>query len=154
MYSRGAFWADLPPGTIVGHYCSLAKGLVVVNGSHPVKNKSTHAFFFNPDLGYADSLLIERRKSLNIGHDVYMGLNVTLLPNVTSIGTGAVIAAGSVVTKDVPPYAIVGGNPAKIIKYRFSEEKINELIQSAWWDKSIEELKENQFESFIKPFDI
>ena len=109
MYSRGAIEADLPPGTMVGRYTSLAEGFWVINGSHPVRHKSTHAFFFNPEMGYVEKLLIERRKHLHIGHDVYTGLNVTILPNVTSIGNGAVIAAGSVVTKDVPPFAIMGG---------------------------------------------
>lgn len=87
-----------------------------------------------------------------IGHDAYIGLNVTIMPSVTSIGNGSVIAAGSVVVKDVPPFAIVGGNPAKIIKYRFSQQMIDQITQSAWWDKDINEIKENpsEFESFLK----
>lgn len=155
MYSRGAFWSNLPPGTTVGRYSSLAKGLVVINGNHPVRFKSTHAFFFNPDNGYVDKLLIERRKCLTIGHDVYIGLNVTLLTNVTSIGTGAVIAAGSVVIRDVPPFAIVGGNPAKIIKYRFSEEKIKEIMASKWWEKDINEISAEKhfFMTFQEPLE-
>ena len=134
-------YAQLPRGTTVGRYCSLAEGLLVINGSHPVRHKSTHAFFFNPDMGCVDRLLIERRESLTIGHDVYMGSNVTILPNVKSIGTGAVIAAGSVVIKDVPPFAIMGGNPAKLIKYRFSEETIKKLMESKWWEKDIDQLR-------------
>ena len=155
MYSRGAFWADFPPGTIVGRYTSLANGLLVINGSHPIRHKSTHAFFFNPTRGYVDKLLIERRKSLIIGHDVYMGSNVTILPNVKTIGTGAVIAAGSVVIKDVPPYAIVGGNPAKLIKYRFSEETIKKLMESKWWEKDIDQLRadESEFKTFLRPLE-
>lgn len=155
MYSRGALWSELPSGTRVGRYCSLARGLIVINGSHPVRRKSTHAFFFNPDLGYVDSLLIQRRKKLTIGHDVYIGLDVTILPAATHIGTGAVIAAGSVVTKDVPPFAIVGGNPAKLIRYRFSEETIQKIKESKWWEKDIEELiaDKNEFASFLEPVD-
>lgn len=151
MYSRGAFWADFPPGTKIGRYCSLAKGLIVINGSHPVSHKSTHAFFFNPTRGYVDKLLIERRTSLTIGNDVYTGTNVMILPNVKSIGTGAVVAAGSVVIKDVPPFAIVGGNPAKLIKFRFSENTIKDLLTSKWWEKDIQELKndEKEFSSFL-----
>jgi len=148
-------YAKLPWGTTVGRYCSLAKGLVVINGGHPVGHKSTHAFFFNPHLGYVDKLLIERRKSLTIGHDVYMGSNVTILPNVKSIGTGAVIAAGSVVIKDVAPYAIVGGNPAMLIKYRFSEETIKKLMESRWWEKDIDQLRadESEFKTFLRPLE-
>ncbi len=155
MYSRGAFWSELPPGTTVGRYCSLAEGLLVINGNHPVRFKSTHAFFFNPALGYVDNLLIERRKSLSIGHDVYMGLNVTLLPGVTSIGTGAVIAAGSVVIKDVPPFAIVGGNPAKLIRYRFSEMTIQNIMASKWWEKDIDHLQtdDSEFKTFLGPLE-
>jgi virginiamycin A acetyltransferase len=155
MYSRGAFWSNLPPGTTVGNFSSLSKGLLVINGSHPVRHKSTHAFFFNPDLGYVDRLLIERRKQLDIGHDVYIGLNVTIMPNVTSIGTGAVVAACSVLTRDVPPYAIVGGNPAKLIKYRFSEETIQKLLASKWWEKNIEEIlaDDREFKSFLQPLE-
>jgi virginiamycin A acetyltransferase len=154
LYS-GGFRRNLPPGTTVGNYTGLAEGLVVINGSHPIRHKSTHEFFFNPDFGYVDRLLIERRKHLNIGHDVYIGLNVTILPNVKSIGTGAIIAAGSVVIKDVPPFAIMGGNPAKLIKYRFSEETIQKLLVSKWWEKDIDEIMANdsEFKSFLEPLE-
>lgn len=70
---------------------------------------------------------------INIGNDVWTGMDVTFLPGVT-IGDGAVIAAGSVVTKDVPPYAIVGGNPAKALKYRFTKKQIKKLLKIKWWD--------------------
>lgn len=155
MYSMntGNHYAQLPPGTVIGRYCSLAKGLLVINGSHPANLKSTHSFFFNPDLGYVDELLIKRRKGLTIGHDVYIGLNAIILPEVTSIGTGAVVAAGSVVIEDVPPFAIVGGNPAKLLKYRFSEETIKKIMASKWWEKDIEDLaaNESEFKSFLLP---
>jgi virginiamycin A acetyltransferase len=157
MYSmyRLDHYSKLPRGTTVGRYCSLAKGLLVLDGSHPVRHKATHALFFNPDLRYVDRLLIERRKSLTIGHDVYIGANVTLLPNVTFIGTGSVIAAGSVVVKDVPPFAIVGGNPAKLIKYRFSDETIHTIMVSKWWEKDIDDLfaDDAEFKTFLKPLE-
>lgn len=154
MY-KSDHYAKLPWGTTVGRYSSLAKGLVVINGSHPIRHKSTHALFFNPDLGYIDRLGIARRKSLTIGHDVYMGTNVMILPNVNLIGTGAVISAGSVVIKDVPPYAIVGGNPAKLIKYRFSEETIKKLMESKWWEKDIDQIlaDESDFKTFLRPLE-
>jgi virginiamycin A acetyltransferase len=154
LYSYGVFKINLPPGTLIGRYASVAQNLSIINGSHPIANKSTHPFFYNPYFGYVDSLLITRRTKLIIGNDVYIGLNVTILPSVTSIGDGSVIAAGSVVVKNVPPFAIVGGNPAQIIRYRFNQKTINKIAKSAWWEKDIEELKadELKFASFLKPF--
>jgi acetyltransferase-like isoleucine patch superfamily enzyme len=152
MYSYGAFHPILPHGTIIGRYSSIAKPLLVINGSHPITHISSHPFFFNPDLGYVNKLLITRRSKLIIGNDVYIGLDVTIMPSVTNIGDGAVIAAGAVVTKNVPPFAVVAGNPAKIIKYRFSQQVIDQIMQSAWWKKDINVIKENcsEFESFLK----
>jgi len=152
LYSYGILSVNIPPGTIVGRYTSVAGGLLVINGSHPTKRKSSHPFFFNPGFGYVDKLLIERRSKLIIGNDVYIGLNVTIMPSVTVIGDGAVIAAGSVVVKDVPPYAVVGGNPAKILRYRFTLEIIEKIQASKWWEKNIEELKadKKEFAGFLK----
>src|SRR5208283_394641 len=126
MYTYGAFISDFVSGIVVGRYTSIARGLQVINGSHPITHKSTHPFFFNPDMGYVDKLLIERRTKLIVGNDVYIGLDVTIMPAVSNICDGSVIAAGSVIVKDVPPFAIVGGNPAKIIRYRFSQDTIDE----------------------------
>jgi acetyltransferase-like isoleucine patch superfamily enzyme len=150
LYTYGPFYAYLPPGTVIGRYVSLPRELLVINESHPIKHKSAHPFFFNPGFGYVDKLLIERRSKLVIGNDVYIGLDVAIMPNVTMIGDGAVIAAGSVVIKDVPPFAVVGGNPARFIKYRFSPETIDKVLASHWWEKDIEELKANkeEFASF------
>lgn len=153
MYSYGAFLTDLNPGSIVGRYTSIGTGLVVLNGSHPISHKSTHPFFFNPKFGYVDNVLVKKRQDgLIIGNDVYIGINVTIMPKVKSIGNGAVIAAGSVVLKDVPPFAVVGGNPAKIIKYRFPQQVIDQINQSAWWGKDINEIMSDrsEFESFLK----
>ncbi len=155
LYSYGPFYANLPAGTTVGRYTSCPKDLLVLNGSHPVDHKSCHPFFYNPDLKYVDHLLIKRREGLTIGNDVYIGLNVTILPKVTFIGDGAVIATGSVVIKNIPPFAIIGGNPAKIIKYRFTESAIKKITESKWWEKNIEDLKNDKFEfsSFLKPLE-
>ncbi len=152
LYSYGTFDTRLPAGMEVGRYTSIGANFFVINGSHPVVNKSTHPFFYNPDFQYVDLLLIKRRQRLVIGNDVYIGSNVTILPKATYIGDGSVIAAGSVVVKDVPPFAIVGGNPAKIIKYRFSKKTINEIIESKWWDKDIKEIYKDKLEflTFLK----
>ncbi len=152
MYSHFGFRVEFPPGTVIGRYCSIDGRLLVINGNHPIGHRSSHAFFFNPHFGYVDKGINTSRTKLMIGHDVYIGLNVTIMPSVTSIGNGSVIAAGSVVVKDVPPFAIVGGNPAKIIRYRFSQQTIDQITQSAWWDKDILDLKANpsEFEGFLK----
>lgn len=83
-----------------------------------------------------------------IEHDVWIGDNSILLPGIT-VGTGAVIGAGAIVTKDVPPYAIVAGNPAKILRKRFSDEKIQELLATKWWEWDDEKIKGNK-SFFIK----
>jgi acetyltransferase-like isoleucine patch superfamily enzyme len=155
MYSYGAFHQILPSGTVIGRYSSMPRDLLVINASHPITHRSSFPFFFNPDLGYVDKLLIERRTKLIIGNDVYIGLDVTIMPAVSNIGDGSVIAAGSVIVKDVPPFAIVGGNPAKIIRYRFSQDTIDEITKSAWWKKDIEELKkdEQEFATFLNPLE-
>jgi len=152
MYSYGAFHQILPSGTVIGRYSSMPRDLLVIMGSHPISHRSCHPFFFNPALGYVDKLRIKRRTKLIIGNDVYIGLDVSIMPSVTSIGDGSVIAAGSVVVKDVPAYAVVGGNPAKIIKYRFTPEVIERIQASKWWEKSIEDLKNNE-EEFSGFFD-
>ena len=155
MYSYGAFHQILPSGTVIGRYSSMPRDLLVINASHPITHRSSFPFFFNPDLGYVDKLLIERRTKLIIGNDVYIGLDVTIMPAVSNIGDGSVIAAGSVIVKDVPPFAIDGGNPAKIIRYRFSQDTIDEITKSAWWKKDIEELKkdEQEFATFLNPLE-
>ncbi len=155
MYSYGIFFSNLSSGTVIGRYTSVGQNLLILDGSHPITYRSTHPFFYNPDFKYVPLLGIKRRTKLFIGNDVYIGANVILLPSVISVGDGAVIAAGSVVTRDVPPFAIVGGNPAKIIRYRFSQNVIDEIVKSAWWDKDIEELRneEQEFASFMYPLE-
>lgn len=155
MYSYGCFSTkNIPSGTIIGRYCSFAKDVSVLNGNHPLKFKSLHPFFYNPVLKYVDQLLITRTK-LSVGHDVWIGQNALILPSVSLIDNGAVIGAGSVVTKNVPPFAVVAGNPAKIIKYRFSQKTIEQIMQSEWWNKDIDEIKHNEMEfaNFLKPYE-
>jgi acetyltransferase-like isoleucine patch superfamily enzyme len=154
MYSYGGCFSlgSIPAGTVIGRYCSFARNIYVLNGNHPLLNKSMHPFFYNPIFGYVDDLLIHRTK-LTIENDVWVGLNALILPSVRKIENGAVIGAGAVVTTDVPPFAVVAGNPAKIIKYRFPQYIIDNLLQNAWWTKDIIDIKNNkqEFDSFLKP---
>ena len=136
--------------TTIGRYSSVAANVRVFNRSHPMEFKSTHAFFFNRNLKYCDKDLVDYIP-LSIGHDVWIGDGAIIMPNVTEIGNGAVIAAGAVVNKDVPPYSVVVGNPARIVRYRFSKEVIDELLASKWWEKSIEEIRPTIHE-YQKPY--
>jgi virginiamycin A acetyltransferase len=126
----------LLPGTSVGNYCSVAEGLRVFRRNHPVSHLSLHPFFYNAELGFLVEDTIENNQDnpLHIGHDVWIGAGVTILPGCKKIGNGAVIGAGSVVTHDVSPFSIVAGNPARHVRDRFSPEIRDLIEQSRWWD--------------------
>ncbi|MFD1259215.1 CatB-related O-acetyltransferase [Entomomonas asaccharolytica] len=123
----------------IGRFCSIANNVSIGNPKkvHPTDWVSIHPFQYD-----ADSPLHYYPEAIDtvIGHDVWIGENATILENVT-IGTGAIVATGAVVTKDVPPYAIVAGNPAKIVKYRHTEEICKELLASQWWEYPVALLK-------------
>ena len=148
LYSRGFIPFNADKYTKIGRYCSISRECRIMNRNHPINFKSMHGFFFNKGLKY-----VEEDKSdfipLEIGNDVWIGANSTILPRVKFIGTGSVIGAGTVVTNDVPPYAIVVGNPGRIIRYRFSQSVIEKLIASKWWEKPIGEL---ELDEFTKPY--
>ena len=129
----------------IGRFCSLADYVTVGLASHPVEWVSTSpAFYQGRDSIPKDLASLEYDASApetRIGNDVWIGQNVLIKPGVT-IGNGAVVGMGSVVTKDVPPYAMVAGNPARVIRYRFDEEQIARLEASRWWDLEPERLKQ------------
>jgi acetyltransferase-like isoleucine patch superfamily enzyme len=141
IYSHGACFVpgQIDRQTTIGNYCSMAPTTRVMNRNHPMEFISMHGFFFRPELKFCYEDNIEHIP-LNIEHDVWTGHNSIIMPHVKNIGTGAVIGAGAVVNKDIPPYAVVVGNPARIVKYRFSEDVIRKLLESKWWEKSIEKL--------------
>ena len=134
--------------TIIGKYCSIAPHVYIAPYSHPSKYLSTSTNFYrlhndNPSLTSNtpdDPFEFEEFKGVKIGNDVWIAVNVVILDGIT-IGDGAVIAANSTVTHDVPPYAIVAGSPARIIKYRFSQEIIDRLMALQWWNLSPAMLK-------------
>ena len=151
MYSYGGCfnYEFIAENTEIGRYCSFARGVCVFNGNHPLHFKSVHPFFYNPQYGYVKEEKIPRSK-LIVGNDVWVGRNAIIVPSVSRIGDGAVIGAGAVVTKDVPDFAVVAGNPAKIIKYRFPQETISRIKASEWWNKDMEELR-GELDEFTKP---
>lgn len=131
----------------IGQFCSIADNCRIGMGSHSISLLSTSPIFSEARNGVKEQwietdLPTTKRKRTVIGNDVWIGSHVLINSNV-NVGDGAVIGAGAVVVKDVPPYAIVGGVPAKVIRYRFSEDVINELMQLKWWDMSEDILKKN-----------
>jgi virginiamycin A acetyltransferase len=118
----------------VGRYCSIANNVTIGAGEHVIDDISTSSLF------YTDAYEILTKKKCVIQNDVWIGVNSVIRRGVL-IGNGAIVGANSFVNKDVPAYAIVAGNPAKIIKYRFDIDFINLLIASNWWDNEIEEAK-------------
>lgn len=158
MYTNGPceYPQNYPPGVRIGRYSSIYDTVKVFNVNHPMNLRSTHALFFNPRLGYAGDDCIREglieRTDLVIGNDVWIGHNVIILAHVKRVGDGAVIGAGSVVTKDVPDFAVAVGNPARVIRYRFSERTRSKVKESRWWDKDIKELVE-KMEEFSCPME-
>jgi virginiamycin A acetyltransferase len=144
QYSYGPIFdpRSIPAGTRVGSYCSIGSELIIRRRNHPLDRLTQHPFFYNSMLGYLakDSIPRDEDNPLTIGHDVWIGDRVTILPGCQQIGNGAVLAAGSVVTRDVPPYRIVGGVPARVIRQRFSDAIIEQLERSRWWDLPVDEL--------------
>lgn len=124
----------------IGKYCSFAKDIYYFNANHPIEKFTTHPIIYNKIFKMVNSEKIYRN-NLNIGNDVWVGQNSIILSNVRNIGNGAIIAAGSVVTKNIPPYAVVAGVPAKIIKYRFDEKTIQKLEEIKWWDWDEDKIK-------------
>lgn len=135
LYSYGGcFKKDFNNGGTVkvGKYCSFANNIHYFAANHPMSYPTSSAYFYNKALGF-DVKDVERHH-LEIGHDVWVGYGTIITSGCRSIGNGSVIGAGSVVTHDVPAYSIVAGNPAKVLRMRFTEKEISELENSRWWE--------------------
>ena len=135
----------LPWGGALGRYCSIAKGLEIFGAEHFVDWISTSPrFYTNEHQSQIDASQITHKKResrcVNIGHDVWIGSNVTLKKCIT-IGDGAIVGAGSIVTHDVEPFSVVAGVPAKHIKWRFKEEIIKRIQRIQWWKYHIDDLR-------------
>ena len=131
----------------IGKFCSIGFGTQFIS---PYANHQMHPFTTYPFwhiFSQKETLLpwledAESKGDTVIGNDVWFGRECTILPGI-KIGDGAVIAAHSVVVQDVPPYAVVGGNPSKLIKYRFTQDVIDELLKIRWWEWDLESIKQN-----------
>ena len=123
----------------IGKFCSIGPNFCCGLGIHPTNGISTSPYFYRGK--------VEEHRQVTIGNDVFIGANVTILDGVT-IADGAVVAAGAVVTKDVPPYAIVGGVPAEVKKYRFDAPTIAKLLEKQWWHGSAEEIEKVKHSQF------
>ena len=135
-------WGD-EPKLQVGKFCSIAKGVqIILGGEHKTDWVTTYPF----NVVFNEFKRIKghpaNKGDIIIGNDVWIGNNATILSGVT-IGDGAVIALGSVVTKNVEPYSIVGGVPAKLIRKRFDDETIKKLLEIKWWEWDINKIKKN-----------
>lgn len=126
----------------IGSFCSIARGVSLQAYNHNFKK--TTSYYIGANL-FDESWENENvyKGNITIKNDVWIGAECTILSGVT-IDNGAVVAANSVVNSYIPPYAIVGGSPAKIIAYRFSEDIINKLLELQWWDWSLEKIKKNK----------
>jgi chloramphenicol O-acetyltransferase type B len=131
----------------IGKFCSIGPQILCGNGEHPTDFVSTHPVFFSNlnqcGTSFTKKNLFEERKKVIIGNDVWIGSRVFIKDGVT-IGNGVILGAGSVVVKDVPDYAIAGGVPAKVIRFRFTEDIIKKLQLIEWWNLSEEKLREAQ----------
>lgn len=135
--------------TKIGKFCSIGSNVQIILGKHPYNFASTHPSFFSNNKifkTFSDLNYIDEYEEVTIGNDVWIGEGA-LIPNGVTIGNGAIIAARAVVTKDVEPYSIVGGVPAKHIKFRFDQDTVNQINSSEWWNYK-EEVLIKSFKSF------
>ncbi len=142
--------------TRLGRFCSIGpRSRIGGLGRHPTEWISTHPIFFSTlkqaNISFCERDFFDECGEVSIGNDVWIGANAFVLDGI-SIGDGAIVAAGAVVTKDVEPYSIVGGVPARLIRYRFTQTQIKSLQEMAWWNWPEDLLRKNAV-LFRKPVD-
>lgn len=136
---------------IIGAFCSIGSRVVLGHGEHPMNYISTSPYFYFDNIGYKTKDMVSHNEfweipPIHIGNDVWIGDGVFVKNGVT-IGDGAIIGARSVVTKDVPPYAIVVGCPARVLRYRYDRETIDELLRLKWWDLDDDIIKQIPYDN-------
>ncbi len=141
-------WSTIESNVKIGKFCSIGPNVTIALGNHNYNFITTHPILYNKKYKFISNNhgLDDKMEKTIIGNDVWIGANSNIKRGI-KIGNGVVIAMNSVVTKDVPDYAIVAGVPAKIIKYRFDEKQIDVLLKSKWWDND-EEILKKQIERF------
>ena len=144
---QNVLYAYGPERLVIGRYCALAEGVrfVMAGADHAMLGPSTFPFgIFGGDWGETMDLVMSApsRGDTVVGNDVWLGYGTVVMPGVT-IGDGAVVAAGSLVASDVPPYAIAGGNPARVLRMRYEPGDVERLVRAAWWDWPVELVTEH-----------
>jgi virginiamycin A acetyltransferase len=140
-YSYGCFDPDrFPSGTKIGRYCSFARSATAFDTDHPASHAILHPASYHPGFGVVQEWGIQSNP-LVIGDDVWLGHNVTILAGTGSIGRGAIVAAGAVVTQPIARYMVVAGVPAKSIRARFDADRIAEIEASTWWTLDLQGLR-------------
>lgn len=143
-YSYGSLLAvgNCDVKTTIGAYVSIGPNVRRFGAAHPMDSPALHPLFYNPALGLVDKGMDVERSGCWIGHDSWIGANVSILPGCTRIGVGAVIGAGSVVTRDVEDFAVVAGNPARVIGRRFTPQLGELVLESHFWSGNPHEAAE------------
>jgi virginiamycin A acetyltransferase len=148
-YGEGLRPGAFPAGVTIGRYVSIAPGVRVFLRNHPMERLSLHPFFYNRRLGFLREDSIPTG-TLEISHDAWLGERAIITPGCSRIGIGAVVGAAAVVTKDVADFAVVAGNPARLIRYRFDEKTRELILASRWWELPVEEVVKHMAE-MVKP---
>ena len=145
---ENVLYAYGPERLVIGRYCALATGVrfVMAGANHPTAGVSTFPFAIFGGVWAERTLDLvmaaPSRGDTIVGNDIWIGYNAMVMPGVR-IGDGAIVAAGAVVSKDVPPYGVVAGNPARLVRIRFDDSDVARLLRAAWWDWPVELVTEH-----------